>query len=91
MTEPDLSDLLNIMRQMHIAASCSQWDSVDELDAQRLHFLDQVRTCPSVAAKFDSSAIREIIELDQAVMLLANQGLEIIAQFTRAAPVPSRA
>lgn len=82
MNEPDLKDLLTIMRRMHLAATSCQWETVETLDEQRQLFLDRVSVNPEVTTRFDRAALREIIELDHAVMLLASQGLELIAHLT---------
>ena len=77
--KPDLKELLTIMRRMHVAAVDGNWDTVDLLDMERQSFLCAMTTCPDLADHHNHSMVREIIDLDQAVLGLAKAGLTHIA------------
>jgi len=77
--KPDLKDLLTIMRRMHLAAEQGNWDAVDTLDNLRQGFLRTLTECPDLADHHTNSIVCEIIDLDQAVLSLANAGMAAIA------------
>ncbi|MBX2826352.1 MAG: flagellar protein FliT [Gammaproteobacteria bacterium] len=77
--KPDLKELLTIMRRMHVAAVDGNWDTVDKLDNQRQTFLRSLTECPDLDDHHNNSMVCEIIDLDQAVLGLANAGMTQIA------------
>lgn len=77
--EPDLKDLLTIMRRMHLAAETKDWEAVDSLDGLRQNFLHTLSACPDMNNQYNSAIICEIIDLDQAVLTLASADLSSIA------------
>jgi len=76
---PDLKDLLNIMRRMHVAAATGNWEVVDALDGERQEFLYSLTACPDLNDQRNSSIICEIVDLDQAVIGIASASLAMIA------------
>lgn len=70
------------MRRMYVAAKNGEWERVDHLDQQRIEFLDAMQTAPDVAVCYDRASISEILELDHAVLNLANQSMQLVANYT---------
>lgn len=77
--KPDLKELLTIMRRMHVAAVHGNWDTVDTLDNLRQSFLRTLTQCPDLDDHHNNAIVCEIIDLDQAVLGLANAGMTQIA------------
>lgn len=77
--EPDLKELLTIMRRMHVAAKASNWEVVDSLDGLRQSFLHTLKACPDISDQRNSVMICEIIDLDQAVLNLASYDMSKVA------------
>ncbi len=82
MSENDLQELLNLMRRMYCAAQQGQWDAVNELDSKRNRIFAAIQGEAATASRATRAAVSEIIELDHAVLDLANLGMAQIAAQT---------
>lgn len=79
MSEQTLQELLTLMRRMYVAAREGHWDKVNELDSMRNTIFDSLDNTGCSATSVTRAAISEIIELDQAVLALADHSMSQIA------------
>jgi len=85
MNEATLQELLTLMRRMYVAASEGKWETVNELDVLRNEIFDSANDeNPGTTSSISKAAVSEIIELDQAVISLADHGMQQIAAQTAA-------
>ncbi len=82
MSEQTLQELLTLMRRMYAAASEGKWETVNELDALRNNIFASHSKGPECESSVTKAAVSEIIELDQAVLSLADHGMQQIAAQT---------
>jgi len=82
MSEQTLQELLTLMRRMYAAACQGNWETVNELDVLRNKIFDSLSSGPNTGTSITKAAVSEIIELDQAVLSLADHGMQQIAAQT---------